>query len=139
VARRFCWNLRGKIRIFPPYPEGSLSYVTSQAQQIFVRSPASDIASSDDERLEFFSSTILSQFENKLDKLNCIVFFPSYLDFVRLRDHLNKTFRDPEKMVTLSEYDAFPFSTILTLLDMQRTERITKIFVILRRRDEIGC
>lgn len=84
-----CSNYRGKVRTLNPIEMGSIKHVAVPIAQIFHRIDVTSIQSSFDQRFEYFVNSILPQFK-AASKAHCLVFVPSYFDFVRIRNYFKK-------------------------------------------------
>lgn len=93
-------NYRGKVRIANPIESGSIRHVAVQIPQVFHRVDVSSIQSSFDQRFEHFVNQILPQFK-PATMAHCLVFIPSYFDFVRIRNYFK---RETLNFVQICEY-----------------------------------
>lgn len=84
-----CYNYRGKVRLMNPIENGSIKHVAVSIPQTFHRIDVSSIQSSFDQRFEYFINNILPQFK-AASKAHCLIFIPSYFDFVRIRNYFKK-------------------------------------------------
>lgn len=84
-----CSNYRGKVRIQNPIVNGSIKLVAVQIPQTFHRIDVSSIQSSFDQRFDYFINKILPQYKSA-SKAHCLIFIPSYFDFVRIRNYFKK-------------------------------------------------
>ncbi|XP_055322541.1 U3 small nucleolar RNA-associated protein 25 homolog [Sitodiplosis mosellana] len=84
-----CSNYRGKVRLINPIENGSIKHVAVPIPQMFHRIDVSSIQSSFDQRFEYFINNILPQFK-AASKAHCLIFIPSYFDFVRIRNYFKK-------------------------------------------------
>lgn len=84
-----CSNYRGKVRPVNPIENGSIKHVAVPIPQMFHRIDVSSIQSSFDQRFEYFINNILPQFK-AASKAHCLIFIPSYFDFVRVRNYFKK-------------------------------------------------
>lgn len=84
-----CKNYRGKIRTANPCVAGTIRHVTVQVPQIFHRIEVKSVESSFDTRFEYFVNTILPQFKPAI-MAHCMIYIPSYFDFVRIRNYFKK-------------------------------------------------
>lgn len=81
-----CSNYRGKVRLLNPIVNGTMKHVAIHVTQTFHRIDVLSIQSSFDQRFDYFKKTILPQFK-AASKAHCLVFIPSYFDFVRIRNY----------------------------------------------------
>lgn len=95
-----CSNYRGKVRMLNPIVGGSIKHVAVQIPQVFHHIDVSSIQSSFDQRFEHFIKKILPQFK-PASMAQCLIFVPSYFDFVRIRNYFRK---ETINFVHISEY-----------------------------------
>lgn len=93
-------NYRGKVRVANPIVGGSIKHVAVPIAQVFHRIEVSSIQSSFDQRFEHFINVILPQFK-PASMGHCLVFIPSYFDFVRIRNYFK---RETLNFVQICEY-----------------------------------
>lgn len=84
-----CSNYRGKVRLANSIEDGSIKHVAVQIPQVFQRIDVTSIHSSFDQRFEHFVNHVLPKFKSAA-KAHCLVFVPSYFDFVRIRNYFKK-------------------------------------------------
>lgn len=84
-----CSNYRGKVRLANPIENGAIKHVAVQIPQVFHRIDVTSIQSSFDQRFEHFISHVLPQYKSA-SRAHCLVFVPSYFDFVRIRNYFKK-------------------------------------------------
>lgn len=82
-------NYRGKIRTINPVSSGTIRHITIQIPQVFHRVDVSSLATSFDTRFNYFINKILPQFQTP-SMAHCLIYVPSYFDFVRLRNYFKK-------------------------------------------------
>ncbi|XP_055378039.1 U3 small nucleolar RNA-associated protein 25 homolog [Condylostylus longicornis] len=82
-----CLNYRGKVIIVNPIEIGSIRNVAVQVPQIFYRIDVSSIQTSFNSRFSYFTTKILPQFKAP-SMAHCMIYVPSYFDFVRLRNYM---------------------------------------------------
>lgn len=95
-----CSNYRGKVRTMNPIENGSIKHVAVPIPQIFHRIDVTSIQSSFDQRFDYFINSILPQFK-AASKAHCLIFIPSYFDFVRIRNYFKK---ETMNFVQICEY-----------------------------------
>ncbi|KAI0133938.1 hypothetical protein BJ170DRAFT_179865 [Xylariales sp. AK1849] len=84
---RQCQNWAGRIRVQPGYP-GSIQDLGVKAKQTFSRFNASSVSAEPDARFAYFTSAIVPALAKRAKDINgTLVFVPSYLDFVRVRNY----------------------------------------------------
>lgn len=93
-------NYRGKVRVANPIEGGSIKHVAIQIPQVFHRIDVSSIQSSFDQRFDHFINQILPQYK-AASMAHCLVFIPSYFDFVRIRNYFK---RETLNFVQICEY-----------------------------------
>lgn len=109
---RQCQNWAGRVRVQPEYP-GSIQELGVKVKQTFSRFDASSVAAEPDARFEYFISAIVPTLVKRAKDVDgTLIFVPSYLDFVRVRNYFatspavaNLTFG------TISEYADVPEAT----------------------------
>lgn len=95
-----CSNYRGKVRLLNPIENGTIKHVAVHVTQTFHRIDVLSIQSSFDQRFDYFKKTILPQFK-AASKAHCLVFIPSYFDFVRIRNYFKS---ETMNFVQICEY-----------------------------------
>lgn len=95
-----CSNYRGRVRPINPIENGSIKHVAIPIPQTFHRVDVASIQSSFDQRFDYFINQILPQFK-AASKAHCLVFIPSYFDFVRIRNYFKK---ETMNFVQICEY-----------------------------------
>lgn len=108
-------NVAGKLKAIPAYAGAILDQ--SQIRQIFTRFPSPNPATDPDVRFKYFTTAVLPSISRhrsgsaKLatSALGTLVFIPSYMDFVRLRNYFSNA---PEtshlSFGSISEYSDLP-------------------------------
>jgi U3 small nucleolar RNA-associated protein 25 len=97
-----------RIRFRDPVSQGSIVKVLPGVSQRFIKIDAS-LTEVDDERFKYFTTVVLPRFRKKstvspdsiIPKQHLLVFIPSYLDLVRLRNYMDENEYDFE---VISEY-----------------------------------
>jgi U3 small nucleolar RNA-associated protein 25 len=77
------------LRTTNPIVGGTIRHVAIQIPQIFHRIDVASIEASFDTRFDYFVRTILPQCRSP-GMAHCLIYVPSYFDFVRLRNHFKK-------------------------------------------------
>ena len=101
-------NVDGKLRILPEH-KGSMLGINLQLQQRFSRFMSDSPDDDPNDRFKYFTTSILPALARQAtavsDGLGTLIFIPSYLDFVRLRNYFNSA-SEAEKLSfgSLSEY-----------------------------------
>ena len=82
-------NVAGKIRVKREYP-GILSTIGTTIRQQFQRFDSTIVSDEPDVRFRAFKDTFLPRLKKhaQADAAGCVLFIPSYFDFVRVRNHL---------------------------------------------------
>ncbi|KAI9738522.1 MAG: rRNA-binding ribosome biosynthesis protein utp25 [Claussenomyces sp. TS43310] len=98
-------NWAGKIKIDARYP-GALQELGLRVKQTFSRLDSTSIASDPDERFTYFTASIIpSLTRHNKDNSGTLIFIPSYLDFVRVRNYLStSTTTSSLSFGSISEY-----------------------------------
>lgn len=87
LQRRHCHNWAGKIRLQPEYT-GCIQNLEIKTKQTFSRFQASSVENEPDARFEYFVSAIVPSIVKRAkDAHGTLIFIPSYLDFVRVRNY----------------------------------------------------
>ena len=109
LFRVHCHNWAGKVRLQQDYP-GVIQYLGVKAQQTFSRFDSHSIASDPDARFAYFTKAIVPQLAKRgKDTAGTLIFIPSYLDFVRVRNYFaNDTAAESITFGTISEYADVP-------------------------------
>jgi len=108
LASAHLHNIAGRVKYTPAYNGAMLELSPSiplTITQSFLRFDSSSPQTDSDTRFKFFASTILPQLLRSSSKANnkgTLLFVPTYLDFVRLRNHFS----------TAAETTSLSFSTI---------------------------
>ncbi|XP_055632137.1 U3 small nucleolar RNA-associated protein 25 homolog [Toxorhynchites rutilus septentrionalis] len=84
-----CANYRGKIRVTSPIKVGSIRHVIVQVPQTFHRIEVNSLEQSFDAKLQHFTTILLPQLRS-VTMARCLIFVPSYFDYVRLRNYFKK-------------------------------------------------
>lgn len=92
LHRRFGANWAGRVRVQPASYGGAIEDLGAvvKAKQTFSRFEAPSVAAEPDARFDYFTSAILPALTKRRDASasGTLVFVPSYLDFVRIRNYL---------------------------------------------------
>lgn len=109
LVRTQCNNWAGKARLQQEYP-GTIQYLGVKAKQTFSRFDARSIAADPDARFEYFTKAILPSIAKRAkDAAGTLIFIPSYLDFVRVRNYFaNSPAAESITFGTISEYAGIP-------------------------------
>ncbi len=110
LFRAHCHNWAGKARLQPEYP-GAIQYLPIKARQTFSRFDAPSIAAEPDARFAYFTKAIVPLLarHKARDAAGTLVFIPSYLDFVRVRNYFaNSPAVEHVSFGTISEYADVP-------------------------------
>ncbi|AEO55997.1 hypothetical protein MYCTH_2300393 [Thermothelomyces thermophilus ATCC 42464] len=110
LLRAHCHNWAGKARLQQECP-GTIQYLPVKARQTFSRFEAATIAADPDARFAYFTKAIVPMLTRHKgrDAAGTLVFIPSYLDFVRVRNYFaNNTAVEHVSFGTISEYTDVP-------------------------------
>lgn len=121
LFRLHCQNWAGKVRLEPEPHPGVLSEIGVKAKQTFSRfdvpssssSSSSSIEGEPDARFAYFTQAVLpallANTKHNRDSYGTLLFIPSYLDFVRVRNYF-ATHPAAERLTfgTISEYASIP-------------------------------
>ncbi|KAF3057984.1 U3 small nucleolar RNA-associated protein 25 [Daldinia childiae] len=90
LHRRFGTNWTGRLRVQPEAYPGAIEELGVKAKQTFSRFEASSVAAEPDARFEYFTSAVIPALTKRAksqDLSGTLIFVPSYLDFVRVRNY----------------------------------------------------
>ena len=119
LVRTFCHNWAGKARVQPEYP-GVIGQLGVKAKQTFSRFDALSVDKDPDARFAYFTKAIVpSLLKRAKDNSGTLIFIPSYLDFVRVRNY----FASSPAVANLS------FGTISEYADVPEASRARSHFV----------
>lgn len=87
LMRLHCHNWAGKTRLQPEYP-GVIQQLGIKVKQAFSRFQSPSVDSDPDARFDYFVSAIVPTLAKRAkDSAGTLLFVPSYLDFVRVRNY----------------------------------------------------
>lgn len=119
LQRLYCQNWSGKVRLQMEYP-GYLQQLGVKSRQTFSRFQASTVEKEPDARFEYFVSTIVpSLVKRSKDVKGTLIFIPSYLDFVRVRNYF----------ATALEVSSVAFGAISEYTDVPEASRARSHFL----------
>ncbi|EFY90128.1 rRNA-binding ribosome biosynthesis protein utp25 [Metarhizium acridum] len=109
LQRSFCHNWAGKVRLQPEY-HGVIQQLGIKAKQTFSRFQSSSVEKDPDARFEYFVSAIVPTLVKRVkDTTGTLLFIPSYLDFVRVRNYFaNSPTMSDITFGAVSEYTDVP-------------------------------
>lgn len=110
LLRVHCRNWAGKARLQHEYP-GTIQHLGVKARQTFSRFEAASIAADPDARFAYFTRAIVPLLtkHKARDAAGTLVFIPSYLDFVRVRNYFaNNAAVEHVSFGAISEYADVP-------------------------------
>ena len=110
LFRAHCHNWAGKARLQAEYP-GVIQHLPVKARQTFSRFEAPSIAGEPDARFAYFTKAVVPLLARHKahDAAGTLVFIPSYLDFVRVRNYFaNSPAVEHVSFGTISEYADVP-------------------------------
>ncbi|KAK3378279.1 hypothetical protein B0H63DRAFT_397933 [Podospora didyma] len=109
LQRVYCQNWAGKVRLQQECP-GVLQYLGVKAKQTFNRFDAPSVADEPDARFAYFTKAILPTLAKRAKDISgTLIFIPSYLDFVRVRNYFaNDSAAESITFGTISEYADIP-------------------------------
>lgn len=106
--RKQCHNTAGMLQIMPQYP-GILGRIVPTIRQVWHRIKATSAATQSDQRFKLFKKKFVPQLKSIAAGSSAagptLVFVPSYLDYVRMRNELQ---RQEVDHVTCCEYTEAP-------------------------------
>ncbi|ANB15052.1 Utp25p [Sugiyamaella lignohabitans] len=83
-----CYNISGKLRIRPTYT-GSMATIGMRIRQTFTRIYVPEHTQDPDLRFKHFTSVVLPAVQRGSSYEGTLIFTPSYMDFVRLRNYMD--------------------------------------------------
>ncbi|PRT54083.1 U3 small nucleolar RNA-associated protein 25 [Wickerhamiella sorbophila] len=95
-----CLNIGGKLRCRLEY-HGSMATIGARIRQVYHRLPPVSFDREANERFDYFTNVLLPGLLRGASHDGTLVFIPSYLDFVRVRNYMEK---HNHSFVVLSEY-----------------------------------
>lgn len=95
-----CSNVGGKLRCRPEY-KGTMSSIGARLRQVYMRLPPVSFDRESNERFNYFVNALLPGLLRGASHEGTLVFIPSYFDFVRVRNYMEK---HDHSFVVLSEY-----------------------------------
>ncbi|KAK4172002.1 hypothetical protein QBC36DRAFT_198031 [Triangularia setosa] len=110
LMRTHCHNWAGKVRLQQECP-GTIQYLPVKARQTFSRFDAPTVAADPDARFNYFTKAIVPLLTKRgaKDANGTLIFIPSYLDFVRVRNFFaNNPIVEAVTFGTISEYADIP-------------------------------
>jgi len=110
LVRAYCHNWAGKARLQQECP-GMIQNLPVKARQTFSRFDSSSIAADPDARFAYFTKAIVPALtrHKARDAAGTLIFIPSYLDFVRVRNYFaNNPAVENVSFGTISEYTDVP-------------------------------
>ncbi|EAA32398.1 DUF1253-domain-containing protein [Neurospora crassa] len=110
LQRLYCHNWAGKARLQAEYP-GVIQYLGVKTRQTFSRFDAASIAADPDARFAYFTKAIVPTLVKRAakDAAGTLIFIPSYLDFVRVRNYFaNNPAVESVTFGNISEYADTP-------------------------------
>ncbi|KAK6951094.1 rRNA-binding ribosome biosynthesis protein utp25 [Daldinia eschscholtzii] len=90
LHRRFGTNWAGRLRVQPEAYPGAIEELGIKVKQTFSRFEAPSVAGEPDARFEYFTSAVIPALTKRAkgqDLGGTLIFVPSYLDFVRVRNY----------------------------------------------------
>lgn len=116
---RSCKNWAGRVRVQPQYP-GTIQELGLKAKQTFSRFESSSVSAEPDARFDYFTSAIVPTLVKRArDVHGTLIFIPSYLDFVRVRNYF----------ATNDAVSSLTFGTISEYADVPEASRARSHFL----------
>ncbi|OTB09224.1 hypothetical protein M426DRAFT_316514 [Hypoxylon sp. CI-4A] len=122
LHRRFGSNWAGRVRVQPASYAGAIEELPVKAKQTFSRFESLSIADEPDARFEYFTSAVLPTLTKRArsrDLNGTLIFIPSYLDFVRVRNYF----------ATNPACDSIPFGAVSEYADVPEASRARSFFL----------
>ena len=110
LFRNYCNNWAGKVRIQKEYHGTLLQMLGHKTKQTFSRFEPPSIQEDPDSRFAYFTKAVIPTLtKNPKDSAGTLIFIPSYLDFVRVRNYFaNNSAVESLSFGTISEYADVP-------------------------------
>ncbi|RZF34126.1 hypothetical protein LSTR_LSTR003536 [Laodelphax striatellus] len=89
LFQKKCKNYSGGFTVFNSIIDGSICQVAVKMPQVFCKVECSSAVTAVDRRLKYFIDEILPQMRDPFMK-HCMIYIPSYLDFVLIRNYFKK-------------------------------------------------
>uniref|UniRef100_A0A182MJ98 U3 small nucleolar RNA-associated protein 25 homolog n=1 Tax=Anopheles culicifacies TaxID=139723 RepID=A0A182MJ98_9DIPT len=89
LYNKHCHNYHGKVRSNKRITTGTMKHVVVRVPQNFQRIETTNLDSHDTARFSHFVNVVLPQ-ARTVAMARCLIYVPSYFDFVRLRNHFKK-------------------------------------------------
>jgi U3 small nucleolar RNA-associated protein 25 len=119
LVRTSCQNWAGKLRLQPEYP-GVLQQLGVQVKQTFSRFESNSVSKDPDARFNYFISAIVPSLAKRVkDSSGTLIFIPSYLDFVRVRNYF----------ATSAAVESLSFGTISEYAEVPEASRARSYFL----------
>lgn len=116
---RSCQNWAGRVRVQPEY-QGTIQELGVKAKQTFSRFESSSVSAEPDARFDYFTSAIVPTLVKRAkDVHGTLIFVPSYLDFVRVRNYF----------ATNDAVSSLTFGTISEYADVPEASRARSHFL----------
>jgi len=124
LIRSYCYNWAGQIKMQQQYP-GIIHSLGVKAKQTFSRYDSSTIDQDPEARFNYFISAIIPTLTRKgRDATGTLIFIPSYLDFVRIRNYF----------ATSPTVSALSFGAISDYTEVPKASRAISHFLAGRHR-----
>lgn len=109
LLRQHCRNWAGKVRIEPEH-HGVIQEIGVKVKQTYSRFDSPTVTDEPDARFAYFTKAILPSLSKRSkDSVGTLIFIPSYLDFVRVRNYFaNNPAAESLTFGTISEYASVP-------------------------------
>lgn len=104
IWSRYLLNIQGKLKCRETY-KGIMASVGIKIRQVYSRIDCPKYSQDSDTRFKHFTTVVLPSLLRGSDHKGTLVFIPSYFDFVRVRNYMDK---NNMSFVTLSEYTITP-------------------------------
>ena len=90
VVAKYCRNQDGQLRLCATTVSGTIVSVIPQVQQVFLRTPFHSMVDEPEARFQYFEHHIFKKLVEH-QQSHTLLYIPSYFDYVRIRNFMNKS------------------------------------------------
>lgn len=89
IFNKRCFNYAGAVKVCNPVSRCSIVNVRVQLPQVYRKFSTDSFSSCINDRFDFFVNQLLPQYKDPIMK-QCLVYVPSYFDYVKIRNYFKK-------------------------------------------------